>query len=86
MRIWLATVGEPLPVDAGRQRLLRTGQFAQWLAAHGHEIQGVALQSYLFFGSASGLQQKVKQLLSQRSDCRFLVFDFRLVTGLELRG
>ena len=36
------------------------------LARHGGEIQGMSLQSYLFFGSASGLQQKVKQLLSQR--------------------
>lgn len=38
MRIWLATVGEPLPVDEGTQRLLRTGQFAQWLADRGHEV------------------------------------------------
>lgn len=38
MRIWLATVGEPLPVDEGRPRLLRTGQFAEWLAARGHEV------------------------------------------------
>lgn len=38
MRIWLATVGEPLPVDAGGQRLLRTGQFAKWLADMGHEV------------------------------------------------
>lgn len=38
VRIWLATVGEPLPVDAGGQRLLRTGQFAKWLAERGHEV------------------------------------------------
>ena len=38
MRIWLATVGEPLPVDPGTPRLLRTGQFAAWLAARGHEV------------------------------------------------
>lgn len=38
VRIWLATVGEPLPVDAGGQRLLRTGQLAQWLADRGHEV------------------------------------------------
>lgn len=38
MRIWLATVGEPLPVDAGGQRLLRTGQFAAWLAERGHDV------------------------------------------------
>lgn len=38
MRIWLATVGEPLPEDGDNVRLLRTGQFAQWLADRGHEV------------------------------------------------
>jgi SulP family sulfate permease len=53
------------------------------LAAHGHEIQSMSLQSYLFFGSANGLYQNVKALFAQRPDCRFLVFDFRLVTGID---
>lgn len=38
MKLWLATVGEPLAVDAGGQRLLRTGQFAAWLAERGHDV------------------------------------------------
>ncbi len=53
------------------------------LARHGGEIQGMSLQSYLFFGSASRLQEKVKHLLARHSECRFLLFDFRLVTGLD---
>jgi sulfate permease, SulP family len=53
------------------------------LAAHGQEIQGAALQSYLFFGSANRLYQQVKALLAERPNCRFLVFDFRLVTGID---
>lgn len=53
------------------------------LAAHGQEIQGMALQSYLFFGSANRLYQHVKTLLTKRPDCHFLVFDFRLVTGID---
>jgi sulfate permease, SulP family len=53
------------------------------LAAHGHEIQGMSLQSYLFFGSANGLYQNVKALFARRPDCRFLVFDFRHVTGID---
>jgi SulP family sulfate permease len=53
------------------------------LAAHGHQIQGVALQSYLFFGSANRLYQHVKALLARRPDCRFLLFEFRLVTGID---
>src|SRR5208282_2526557 len=53
------------------------------LADHGREIQGMALQSYLFFGSANRLYQHVKALLVQQSDCRFLIFDFRRVTGID---
>jgi SulP family sulfate permease len=53
------------------------------LAAHGHAIQGLNLQSYLFFGSANRLYQHVKALLARHSECRFLVFDFKLVTGID---
>jgi sulfate permease, SulP family len=53
------------------------------LARHGQEIQGMALQSYLFFGSANRLYQHVKTLLAREPGCRFLIFDFRLVTGID---
>jgi len=39
MRVWLLTVGEPLPrVDAGNPRLLRTGVLARRLAELGHQV------------------------------------------------
>ena len=53
------------------------------LAAHGGEIQGLNLQSYLFFGSANRLYQHVKALLARHPECRFLVFDFKLVNGID---
>jgi SulP family sulfate permease len=53
------------------------------LAAHGGKIQGLNLQSYLFFGSANRLYQHVKALLARYPECRFLVFDFKLVTGID---
>jgi SulP family sulfate permease len=53
------------------------------LTDHGRKIQGMALQSYLFFGSANRLYQYVKDLLARQPDCQFLIFDFRLVTGLD---
>ena len=53
------------------------------LAAHGGKIQGLNLQSYLFFGSANRLFQHVKALLQRHPECRFLVFDFKLVTGID---
>ena len=53
------------------------------LSAHGRKIQGLNLQSYLFFGSANRLYQHVKALLARHPECRFLVFDFKLVTGID---
>ncbi|THD65562.1 MAG: cyclic nucleotide-binding domain-containing protein [Bradyrhizobium sp.] len=53
------------------------------LSAHGGKIQGLNLQSYLFFGSANRLFQHVKALLARHPECRFLVFDFKLVTGID---
>src|SRR5262249_29829312 len=53
------------------------------LAERGHEILGLNLQSYLFFGSANRLYRHVKGLLADRPECRYLVFDFSLVTGID---
>jgi len=53
------------------------------LSAHGGKIQGLNLQSYLFFGSANRLYQHVKELLGRHPECRFLLFDFKLVTGID---
>ena len=53
------------------------------LSAHGGKIQGLNLQSYLFFGSANRLYQHVKALLARHPECRYLVFDFKLVTGID---
>ncbi|MBS1704587.1 MAG: glycosyltransferase family 4 protein [Armatimonadetes bacterium] len=38
MRIWLITVGEPLPSDGPNERFLRTGILAQTLVDRGHEV------------------------------------------------
>jgi SulP family sulfate permease len=53
------------------------------LSAHGGKIRGLNLQSYLFFGSANRLYQHVKALFARHPECRFLVFDFKLVTGID---
>jgi len=52
------------------------------LTEYGREIQGMFLHSYLFFGSANRLHQHVKALLAKQK-CRFLLFDFQLVTGID---
>jgi sulfate permease, SulP family len=53
------------------------------LAQNGTQIQVMALHSYLFFGSANGLHEHIKALLARFPECRFLVFDFRLVNGVD---
>ena len=66
-----------------RSSLDRGAHEQSLLANHGREIQGMALQSYLFFGSANRLYQHVKALLAQQPNCRFLIFDFRRATGID---
>ena len=66
-----------------RSALDRGSDELSLLAEHGREIQGIALQSYLFFGSANRLYEHVKELLGQQPTCRFLIFDFRRVTGID---
>jgi len=66
-----------------RSSLDRGAQEQSVLDAHGPEIQGVALQSYLFFGSANRLYQHVKGLLAKHPECQFLIFDFHRVTGID---
>jgi SulP family sulfate permease len=66
-----------------RSSLDRSRDDLNLLAAHGHEVQGLNLQSYLFFGSANRLYQHVRSLLQEHPECRHLVLDFKLVTGLD---
>jgi sulfate permease, SulP family len=66
-----------------RSSLDRSRDDQALLSAHGGSIRGLNLQSYLFFGSANRLYQHVKALLSRHPECRYLVFDFKLVTGID---
>ncbi|HWZ39594.1 MAG TPA: SulP family inorganic anion transporter [Bradyrhizobium sp.] len=66
-----------------RSSLDRSRDEQALLSAHGGKIQGLNLQSYLFFGSANRLYQHVKALLAEHPECRFLLFDFKLVTGVD---
>jgi len=38
MRVWLVTIGEPLPIDGVNERLHRTGILANMLVQRGHEV------------------------------------------------
>jgi SulP family sulfate permease len=66
-----------------RSSLDRSREDQAVLSVHGGKIQGLNLQSYLFFGSANKLYQHVKALIAHHPECRFLLFDFKLVTGID---
>jgi SulP family sulfate permease len=66
-----------------RSSLDRSRDDQEVLTAHGGKIRGLNLQSYLFFGSANRLYQHVKGLLVNHPECGYLVFDFKLVTGID---
>ena len=38
MKIWLITIGEPIPTDGKDVRLLKTGLFADWLQKKGYNV------------------------------------------------
>lgn len=38
MKVWIITVGEPLPIEAGQERLLRAGILSKMLAEGGHDV------------------------------------------------
>jgi SulP family sulfate permease len=66
-----------------RSSLDRSREELALLSSYGREIHGLNLQSYLFFGSANRLYQHVKALLQRHSECRYLILDFKLVTGID---
>lgn len=66
-----------------RSSLDRSREELALLSTYGRETQGLNLQSYLFFGSANRLYQHVKALLQRHTECRYLILDFKLVTGID---
>ncbi len=68
-----------------QSRVTRLGSQRAILLARGEQIHILQLQGYLFFGTAYHLLQQVRQRLAQNglSQVRFLVLDFRQVTGLD---
>jgi SulP family sulfate permease len=70
---------------AHRSNVDRPTPQQRFLWEHGHEMYILTLQGYIFFGTASSLLDHVRQQLEARGRTRprFLVFDFRMVTGLD---
>jgi SulP family sulfate permease len=71
---------------AHRSNVDRPAPQERFLWEHGQEVYILALQGYIFFGTASTLLDHVRQRLEvgeKKTRPRFLIFDFRMVTGLD---
>ncbi|MCL4869663.1 MAG: cyclic nucleotide-binding domain-containing protein [Anaerolineae bacterium] len=68
-----------------RSRVTRGREQRQLLEQHGEQIQIWQLQGYIFFGTAQKLLDQVKTRLQKPvlPPVRFLLLDFREVTGLD---
>jgi len=68
---------------AVRSNVDRPPIHARHLLQLGQEIHVLKLQGYLFFGSAHGLVQRVRELMAREEAPTYLVMDFKRVTGLD---
>lgn len=68
-----------------RSRVTRGGRQRLLLSEHGERIYALQLQGFVFFGTANGLFERVRQrLLDTRLEpARFVLLDFRQVTGVD---
>lgn len=66
-----------------RSRVTRSRSALAALDAHGDAIYVLELQGFVFFGTATGLLDRTKARLETHGDTRFVVLDFRRVTGLD---
>lgn len=68
-----------------RSSVDRSSQASRLLSRHGDAIEIVQLQGYLFFGSADRMVNYVRRRLLSPNETplRFLVLDFRHVSGLD---
>ena len=56
---------------------------AEYLHEAGDSVLILELQGFIFFGTASRIIEHVKSHLERSEALRFVIFDFRLVTGVD---
>lgn len=66
-----------------RSNIERSEPAADYLAEAGLSIVILELQGFIFFGTASRILARIRALPSIRADLRFVLCDFRRVTGVD---
>lgn len=68
--------------DENPSSLMRSDAENAILRRDGHQVQVVVLNSFIFFGSAHRLYEKVLTILAEKKP-RIMIFDFTEVTGVD---
>jgi SulP family sulfate permease len=69
-------------VDERPSSLMRSSEEMALIAAHGHEVQIVQLATFIFFGQAYRLQERITALVTAMAP-RMVIFDFTAVSGID---
>jgi SulP family sulfate permease len=69
-------------VDERPSSLVRSSEETELIAAHGGEVEIVQLATFIFFGQAYRLQERIRALVEVKAP-RMVIFDFSAVTGID---
>jgi SulP family sulfate permease len=61
----------------------RSSRDAEYLQAAGDSVLILELQGFIFFGTASRIVRRIRTHLEQAGSVRFIILDFRMVTGID---
>jgi SulP family sulfate permease len=81
----VGTVRQALSGSEYRSRVIRSIQEQQVLDARGDQLYVVKLQGFVFFGTANGILDQLRTRVGskQYTGIRFVLLDFRQVTGVD---
>lgn len=79
-------VSHRLTASTARSRVMRAADEAEWLRERGEEIGVYTLHGFIFFGRANTLLGELRERIGDttKDPLRFLVIDFRHVTGIDV--
>jgi glycosyltransferase involved in cell wall biosynthesis len=83
MRIWLITIGEPLPIISDDVRLLRTGMLAEQLVSRGHKV--IWWTSTFDHSKKQHLFPVDKKINLSENSCIFLLHSFGYKKNISVK-
>jgi sulfate permease, SulP family len=67
-------------------RVARAPHELDVLQAYGDELYMMRLEGFIFFGTANGIFEELRQRVKSTSEVRYCVFDFSKISGIDATG